>query len=73
MPGYSDLLIGYREGDPRRGETFTKYAGRCVSCGCRTYVLPSGFEILQRDDCDARLLCFQCDDKYPDEWTRAMG
>lgn len=73
MPGYSDLLVGYREGDPFRQETFTKYAGRCISCGNRTHVTPSGFEILSRDDCDAKLICRQCDNKYPDEWVRAMA
>lgn len=73
MPPLSDLIVGYREGDPIRGELITKYAGRCVSCGNRTYVVPSAFDILRRDDCDARLLCSFCDRKYPEEWTRVMG
>ena len=73
MPGLSDLLVGYREGDPLRGEYLTKFAGRCYSCGNRVYVVPSAFDILRRDDCDARLICRQCDARYPGEWQRVMG
>lgn len=72
MPGYSDILLGYRESDEYRNITLMRYAGRCVSCGSRVYVTPSGFDVLQRDDCDAVLLCTVCDRKYPDEWTRMM-
>ena len=73
MPGLSDLLVGYRERDPVRAELMTRYAGRCYSCGTRVYVVPSGFDILQRDDCDARLICSFCDRRYPGEWERVMG
>lgn len=72
MPGYSDILIGYAERDPRREHLLTKYAGDCVSCGVRVYVVPSAFEILRRDDCDASLVCFQCDEKYPEDRQRIM-
>ena len=74
MPGYSDLLVGYRERDPVRTQLNldTKYAGDCVSCGNRVYVTPSGFDILRRDDCDARLVCTFCNERYPEEWERAM-
>lgn len=73
MPGYSDLLVGFHESDEYRNITLMRYAGRCISCGRRVYVLPSAFEILQRDDCDAKLICRACDHLYPDEWTRAMA
>lgn len=70
MPPISDLLVGYRERDPIRAELDTRYAGRCLSCNSRVFVTPSGFDILRRDDCDARLICNFCDRRYPDEWTR---
>jgi hypothetical protein len=73
MAGYSDLLVGYRESDEYRNVTLMRYAGRCISCGARVHVVPSGFEILQRDDCDARLVCNICDRLYPDEYERVMG
>jgi hypothetical protein len=73
VPALSDLLVGWRERDPIRNELLTKYAGRCYSCGNRVFVPPSAFEILRRDDCDARLICSFCDRRYPDEWPRVMG
>lgn len=71
--GISDLLVGYRESDEARNITFMRYAGRCISCGARTYVVPSAFEILKRDDCDAKMLCNVCDHIYPQYWERVMG
>jgi hypothetical protein len=73
LPGYSDILVGYSESDERRNITLMRYAGRCISCSNRVYVVPSAFDILQRDDCDAKLLCFTCDNKWPGHWERAMG
>jgi hypothetical protein len=72
MPGYSDMIVGYRESGPQRNITLMRYAGRCVSCGCRVHVVPSAFDILQRDDCDAVLLCDVCDHNYPGEWETHM-
>ena len=73
MPAYSDLLVGYAESEEYRNITLMRYAGRCISCGRRVHVVPSAFEILRRDDCDAKLICRQCDRKWPDEWTRILG
>lgn len=73
MPEYSDLLVGYRESDPAHNITMMRYAGRCISCGNRVHVVPSAFEILQRDDCDAKVVCFDCQRKYPDEWERLFS
>lgn len=72
MPGYSDLLMGYRESGPERNVTLMRYAGRCVFCHVRVHVVPSGFDILQRSDCDARLVCNVCWQKNAD-WERDMG
>jgi hypothetical protein len=72
MPGYSDILVGYRESDEFRNITLMRYAGRCISCGARVHVVPSAFDILQRDDCDARLLCNVCDHVYPQYWENTM-
>lgn len=70
-----DIVVGLRERDPRRTELNmdTKYAGRCISCSCAVYVLPSAFDVLTRDDCDPVLICSFCDDKYPDGWLRYLG
>jgi hypothetical protein len=72
MPGYSDILVGYRESDEYRNITLMRYAGRCVSCGSRVHVVPSAFDILQREDCDARLICNVCDHLYPGYWEHTM-
>lgn len=56
----SDLLMGYSESGPMRNITLMRYAGRCFLCSVRVHVVPSGFEILQRSDCDATLICEKC-------------
>lgn len=68
-----DVLMGYRESGPNRNVTLMRYAGRCYSCGARVHVVPSGFEILRRDDCDARLICDVCYQRYPEDWERAFS
>lgn len=73
MPEYSDALMGYRESGPNRNVTLMRYAGRCVSCGYRVHVVPSGFDILKSGDCDAVLVCDVCYAKYPHEWEMAMN
>lgn len=60
MAGYSDILMGYRESGPEHDIVMMRYAGRCIFCSCRVHVVPSGFDVLQRDDCDARLVCNVC-------------
>jgi hypothetical protein len=74
MPAYSDLLMGYRESGPEANITLMRYAGRCIFCNYRVHVVPSGFDILQRDDCDAKLVCKECyETAGPDELERAMA
>jgi hypothetical protein len=73
MPAYSDLLVGYAESSEERNITLMRYAGRCISCGRRVHVVPSAFDILQRDDCDAKLICMECDRKHPGAWERELG
>jgi hypothetical protein len=70
---YSDVLMGYRESGPMRDITLMRYAGRCVSCGCRVHVVPSGFDVLRSGDSDARMVCDVCYAKYPDDWEMAMN
>lgn len=57
---YHDALMGYSESGPNRNITMMRYAGRCVGCSVRVHVVPSAFELLQRDDTDAALFCEHC-------------
>lgn len=68
-----DVLVGYSESSEGRDITMMKYAGRCYSCSRRVYIVPSGFDIMRRDDCDPILICFDCDRRWPDAWTRVLG
>jgi hypothetical protein len=68
-----DCLVGYRESGPERDIVMMKYAGRCYSCNCRVYIVPSGFDIMRRDDCDPILICNVCDHLHPGAWERVLG
>ena len=71
--GYSDLLMGYRESGPMRNITLMRYAGRCIFCGCRVHVVPSGFDVLRSPDSDAKMVCDICWDDPTCDLDRAMG
>lgn len=70
---YDDILMGYRESGPERNITMMRYAGRCVSCGCRVHVVPSGFDILKSSNCDAALICDVCYHLHGEDLERAMS
>lgn len=71
--GYSDLLMGYRESDQFRNITLMRYAGRCIFCGCRVHVVPSGFDRLRSEDSDAKMVCSICWNDPDCDLDRAMG
>lgn len=70
---FDDLLMGYRESGPQRDITLMRYAGRCVFCGCRVHVVPSGFDVLRSPDSDAAMICDVCYHLAGDDIERAMG
>lgn len=64
MPGYDEILVGYRARDPR-AVWADHYGGRCVSCGNTVYFNDSAADILRgRDangyDHDATIVCDWC-------------
>ena len=59
MPGYVEILVGYRARDPR-AIFADHYGGRCVSCGNTVYFNDSACEILSGDDHDATIVCDWC-------------
>jgi hypothetical protein len=58
--GVEDVLMGYRESGPERNITLMRYAGRCIFCGERCHVVPSGFDVLRSPDSDAKMVCNIC-------------
>jgi hypothetical protein len=58
--GVEDVLMGYRESGPMRNITLMRYAGRCIFCGHRVHVVPSGFDVLRSPDSDAKMVCNIC-------------
>lgn len=59
MPGYDEILVGYRARDPRA--IFADYyGGRCVSCGNTVYFNASAETILRGDDHDPTIVCDWC-------------
>lgn len=59
MPGFDELLVGYRARDPRAVYA-DKYGGRCVACGNTVYFNASAFPILSGDDHDPTIVCDWC-------------
>lgn len=55
-----DILMGYSESGPMRNITLMRYAGRCIFCGVRCHVVPSGFDVLRSPDSDASMCCEKC-------------
>jgi len=58
--GVDDVLMGYSESGPMRNITLMRYAGRCILCGVRCHVVPSGFDVLRSPDSDAKMICEKC-------------
>jgi hypothetical protein len=73
MPGPSDILMGYRESGPERDIVMMRYAGRCITCGHKVYVVPSGFDVLKDSDSDAKMVCNICYYHPEADWERYMG
>lgn len=73
MPGPDDILMGYRESGPERDIVMMKYAGRCILCNNKTYVVPSGFERLRDSDSDPQMVCNVCWNDPTFDWERYMG
>ena len=59
MPGFDELIVGYRARDPRAVYA-DKYGGRCISCGNTVYFNHSAFEVLGGSDHDPSIVCDWC-------------
>jgi transcription elongation factor Elf1 len=71
--GVSDILMGYRESGPERDIVMMRYAGRCIFCGHKVYVVPSGFDVLKDGDSDAKMACNICYNDPDLDIDRYMG
>lgn len=60
MPGFPEILVGYRARDPRRAAFADVYGGRCVDCGAQTWFNASAIEILAGAEHDATIVCDWC-------------
>lgn len=70
---FHDVLMGYGENSASRDRYMTTYAGRCVSCGTRTYVVPSAWNRLRDSDSDPVMVCDYCWPRVSDDLERAMA
>ena len=73
MPVLPELVTAVAERDPERTlrqcdlASGGKYAGDCVSCGVRCFVNHSAYELFRSWDHDPKVICRQCEERYPDE------
>jgi hypothetical protein len=71
MPGFDELLVGYRARDPRAVYA-DKYGGRCIACGHTVYFNASAFDVLGGGDHDPSIVCDWCYQVERDSIDAAM-
>jgi len=59
VPGYDEIIVGYRERDPMR-DFADKLGGRCVSCSNLVWFNASAFPVLGGDDHSPTIVCRTC-------------